>query len=99
MQIRSDGKKFRTESEIRELVSKYKASELTQSRFCELEGIGLSSLHKWLRKYGSSESIVKSGSRTPGKFVELKDSRSIFAKGSQYQIELELPHGIVLRLS
>lgn len=96
MRITSDGRKCRTESELKELVLKYEVSGLTQSGFCEREGVGLSSLHKWLKKYGSSHLELKPKTRVD--FVELVGgARS--NEGSQYQIELELPHGIVLRLS
>jgi hypothetical protein len=100
MRITSDGKKYRSESELKELISRFECSDLTQTQFCESEGIGASSLHRWLRMYGSvsrrhrQEAKVKS---LVNEFVSVGVSEA--EPGSQYTIELELPHGIKLRLS
>ena len=100
MRIISDGRKHRTESELRELILRYEASGLTQSIFCKQEGIGLSSLHKWLKKYGGSKPRGEPKPKEAVSFVEFLGAPDSEAKGgSPYQIELELPHGITLRLS
>lgn len=99
MRIRSDGRKFRTETEIRELVLKYESSGLTQSRFCEQEGIAESNLYRWLNEHRVGVAVSGSESQTIGSFIEVKGSKHEVNNGIHYQIELELPQGIVLRLS
>ena len=90
MRITSDGKKYRNEAELRDLVSRFKSSGQTGSEFCKLEGIGASSLYKWLKRYGEEPN---------GSFVEVSSLESSNMKVEvHHAIELELPHGIKLRI-
>lgn len=86
MEITEGGKRIISEEEKKAVVERYKESELSRGAFCEREGISKSALYSWTRKYGGA-----GGS----KFVELGVKRALLARGI---IELELPHGIKLKI-
>ena len=82
-------KRFRTESEKAEIISKYKSSGLSHLAFCKQEGIASSSLHGILKKPVNNPIKKKQAS-----FVELKPS----FVSSRSEVELCLTNGLVLRI-
>jgi hypothetical protein len=73
----------RTPEEWMELVKRQKESGLSQAAYCRRKGVTLTSLEKWKSRY----------LLTPG-FVDL----TLKATESAWTMELELPHGVVLRI-
>ena len=89
MNIRTDGRKYRNEEEWREIVSRFETREVAVKEFCEQERIGKSSLQRWRKKLSGMEKSVKQG-----KFIEVSPALEQEAS----VIEVELPHGITLRI-
>jgi len=79
-------KKSRAEWES--IVEAQAMSGLSQSAYSEREGVSLSSFQYWRGK------LLKEKQAEPG-FVEVPSLKELSRRG---EIELELPHGIVLRL-
>jgi hypothetical protein len=77
----------RSESEWRALVERQKASGLSQIEFCQQEGIARSTFEVWRRRI-ASRSVA-------GQFVELAMPGE---GGGEWEVELTLPLGMVLRL-
>ena len=76
-----------TAEEWREVLGRQGESGLGPTAFCRQEGLVLTTFHKWKAR-------LASGEREAG-FVELKRSE---ADGPAWDMELELPHGVVLRM-
>lgn len=93
MRVRADGRKYRTEAEKAEILQRFERSGQNQEQFCQSEGIAKSSLYKWRRQLGS----LKADKGVNG-FVEVIASESEKGKVPAGEIELELPHGIILRV-
>ena len=85
MQIRADGKKFRSETEWRGIVERFESSGLKQEEFCQAEGVAKSSLLKWRKRFGADGCAVGG----TGQFVEVSAPER-----SGAAIEVCLPHGI-----
>lgn len=85
METTGGGKRIYTEEEKKVAVERYKESGLVQGEFCRREGISKSALYSWTRKYGE---VARS------KFVELAVKREPVNRS----VELELPHGIRLKI-
>ncbi len=75
----------RLESEWRKLVVSWEKSGESQSKYCKSRGIALATFQYWRKKLKGS---------SPGAFLELIPQVSEESK----VIELELPHGIILRV-
>ena len=67
MRASSNGRVRRSAEEWRAVVSRYEASDLGPSAFCQAEQVGLSSLMRWRRKLSATDT-------QPG-FVELTPAR------------------------
>jgi hypothetical protein len=78
---------IRSEAEWREIMGRYRASGLSQGRFCEQEGIGKSAFYRWRR-------ILVDGRAGGGKFIEVS-AGVVERRGA---VELEFPSGLVLRV-
>ena len=70
------GKKFRSESEWRELLERWKASGENGVSFCHREGLCVSLFHKWRRKL--SESAAESSG-----FVEIRSANRMSELGCE----------------
>ena len=91
----------RTKSQWKALLGEYTASGLTQTAFCKKHKIATSSLHKWRKKLsGQTES--------PGTeaFIDISEplakarpQQVPSRTAQQWQVELELGSGVVLRVS
>jgi hypothetical protein len=86
MQIRT---KRRPRSEWRSLISKWEQSGKSQEEFCRAESLAISTFQNWRKKLKDS-----SGER----FLEVFPADSKKRSEVVSEIELELPHGIVLRV-
>lgn len=76
-----------TAEEWREVLDRQRESGLGVSAFCRREGLVPTTFHKWKARMVRGEG--------EGRFVELKRSEG---GGSAWSMELELPHGVVLRI-
>ena len=92
MQVRSDGKVFRSESEWHEIVTGFDSSGLSQVKYCEQHGISVKSFQRVRARN-------KTTSKNPASFIE------IFSRGGgqiphsgEYRVELELGSSMVLRI-
>ena len=86
MNLLSNGKVRRSESEWREIVERFEQSGMLQAEFCKREGLAASSFQKWRRKFSNG---------LEEEFVELRPARG---KESKWSVELELSNGAILRL-
>jgi transposase-like protein len=75
------------------VVECYRQSGLTQKRFCETEGLALSTLQFWVSRYKQHQSAPEN-SRP---FVELKAQSPALAEDDT--IVLRYPNGVTLSLS
>ena len=72
----------------RELLEEQRSSGLTQAAFCEVKAISLASFRNWKRRLAISE--------PEDSWLELGRLRP--DSGSGWEIELDLGHGMCLRL-
>ena len=77
----------RTEEQRREVLRRFETSGLGAKEFCRREGLALSSLQRWRAR----------GRAVAARFVELAPVSAVTAP-SGWAIELELPHGVRVRL-
>ena len=79
-------------SDWRSVVERFKESGLSQKRFCEQEGISVSTFSYWMRKASVGPIEAESAA-----FVELGFVNGIRKEESQPDLVVELPLGVVLR--
>ena len=87
----------RTQKQWQQLVGEFDPSQQTVHAFCKKHNIGTSSFYKWKAKFHVSNSI---DTREVPVFVPIQplpDSK--IQQTPEWDLELELGHGIVLRLS
>lgn len=99
MQIQSNGKVRRTDSEWEAIFQEFEASGLPMADFCRDKNLPKSTFSKQHRGRGRKPVVRRSG---PARFVELKPAaaeRTPAApiKEAHTSFELELPGGAVLR--
>ena len=82
MKTMRNGKIRRSRAEWEELISQYRESGVSKDAFCKREGVSRSSFGVWHRKLGGES----------GDFVEVAPPRS------RWDIELELPGSVLLRM-
>ena len=87
----------RTKAQWKSLVEEFHVSGLTRAAFCKRHGIATSCLYRW-QKLVAEESV-------PTDFVDITepvtratDTRSFADTSSDWQVELELGAGVILRV-
>ena len=83
----------RTPAEWQRVIDEQTRSGLSQERFCRQHNIGFSSFYRWKEKLAEG---VRHHSTRESRFIELPPLASVPA--SRWDIELDLGHGMVLRL-
>lgn len=86
MHLTRDGKQRRSKAEWAELVGRCRQSGLSLREFARQEKIPLGSLQRWNRRLTDE---------LPTDFVDVTPARPT---SSDWQVELELPGGLTLRL-
>ncbi len=86
VQVSSNGKIRRTESEWREILAEFESSGLSHAAFCKRDGIAEASFAKWRLR-------LSKASGAEGSFVELPVSSGTSAR----ELLLSLPGGVTLR--
>lgn len=89
----------RSQSQWREILTRYEVSGQSQRDFCRAEGLALATFLRWRRRLGSvstARPVAEQSRAQPAvdPFVELGMS----SEGRGWSIELELPDGFVLRV-
>ena len=79
----------RSNEERQEIVKRYQQSGLGPKKFCQEEGLSLSSLLGWRKKFGKSRVKVRGNS-----FAEI--SPEVFRPSSE--VSLHFPSGLVLKI-
>ena len=72
------------------IIEAYRASGQTQSRFCEENGLSISSLHYWLRKLGSPRATEESAFVA----VTVDANRTFPPRDTPDRLKITLPNGI-----
>jgi len=75
----------RSEQEWRAIMANYESSGLSQTAYCHKEGIGASTFQKWRRRFRGAK----------GSFISVP---APLPEGSDYQLEIELPSGTIVRI-
>jgi len=92
--------KRRSKNEWRRLIDEQAASSLTQKAFCEQKGIPVASFGYWKRKLQAESVSTPTGSGAGAvslaDWIELPTHGPV--AGGGWQIELDLGHGLCLRL-
>jgi hypothetical protein len=88
MQMTSNGQVQRSAAAGSAIIARYRQSGLGSRQFCEQEGLTLRTVEKWYGRIRRSET-------SKGKFVEVK---SPLGTGGPWAVEVELPHGVRLRV-
>ncbi len=90
-------KTWRTKTQWKELLEEFASSGLTKSAFCKRHQIASSSLHKWLKYF--------EGKSAGAEFIDITEPLAKATSplpapknDSQWQVELELGAGVVLRM-
>ena len=78
-------------SDWQSVVERFRGSGLSQKRFCETEGVALSTFSYWMKKAAAN---TESGS---ARFVELDFLSAVPLAESPPELVVELPLGVVLR--
>jgi len=83
--------------EMYPLVKRWFVSSIPKPDFCKKHEIGYHSLNYWIKKYNKETHPVEPS--TPSGFVPLTIKESLTREtGTRPEIELDLPHGIRLRI-
>lgn len=80
-------------SDWQSVVERFRGSGLSQKRFCEREGVSLSTFCYWLKKASGS---VETSSGSP-RFVELEFLSPAPRVEEPAELVVELPMGVVLK--
>jgi len=87
----------RSKQEMYPLVKLWFESSMAKEDFCKKHDIGYHSLNYWIKKYNKETHPVKSSA--PSRFIPLTIKESLIREtGATPEIELDLPHGIRLRI-
>jgi hypothetical protein len=92
MQVLSNGRRRRTESEWREIIERFGRSGLSAREFCKRELLVPVSLQRWQVKLSSS----KTREDDAGEFIEVTPPPS--ESPTTWSVEVEFPDGRVLRM-
>ncbi len=88
---------MKSKQEMYPLVKRWFESSMVKPDFCKKHDIGYHSLNYWIKKYHKEKQPVKSLSSV--EFVPLTIKESLTREtGISPEIELDLPHGIRLRI-
>ena len=90
-------KVFRSKKQWQALLAEFNTSDLSQDAYCKKRRISLSSFHKW-RKYFSSQSTESAFADITAQVTEAVPLSTEHPNNAPWQVELELGHGIILRL-
>ena len=90
-------KVHRTAKQWHQLVSEFDPSQHTVNTYCKANKIGTSSFYKWKDKLGLPELTEKE--EIPAFIPIQTQPPSSTQKTPEWDLELELGHGIILRLS
>ena len=88
------GRRRRSVEEWQALVAEQEQSEHTQAAFCRLKGITVAGLGYWRRRFRQKAEV--DNRRAIGDWIELP--RMDAGTSGGWHIELELSHGVCLRL-
>jgi hypothetical protein len=81
----------RTADQCRAIVDRFRTSGLSERQFCQQEDLALTSLARWLERFGSED-------RGPG-FIELALASAATATDREvWTVEVDLPGGGCLRI-
>ena len=89
MYVTRDGKKRRTESEWKRIITEYRRSGSSLRDFADQQSIPLGSLQRWNRRIGAADPPQESEFVTVAAGMPAPES---------WQAEIELPGGVILRL-
>ena len=90
MQTQSRNRKRFSPAQRHAILEAYRSSQISQREFVAEAGIGLSTLHSWLRKAPSAKSAG------PANFVRVPNPLARSAAPAAYR--LEFPRGVVLEV-
>jgi transposase-like protein len=93
MQMESHRRCRPTTEERTALLAAYHRSQLTQAEFAAEQGIGLSTLHRWLHRSRSD----KPAPVTADRFIEVPNPMSANRSAAAYR--LEFPRGLALEVA
>lgn len=85
----------RTAEQWRALIEEQASSGQSQSEFCKRKRLSLSTFTNWKRTLSLASSDRKESAPAPSPWIDLG---SVGAKGSGWEIELDLGGGVCLRL-
>ena len=88
-----------SEAHWRQLIAQYETGSLTQKCFCQQHQISVSSLHKWRNRFKQNEDTSHFIDITKAMVPAQHQSQpAVEQESSVWQVELELGHGMVLRV-
>ncbi len=90
-------KTWRSKAQWKALLDEFSNCGLTQAAFCKKHQIATSSLHKWL-KYFESQSTVAEFIDITEPLAKAPSPQAAPENGGQWQVELKLGPGVVLRM-
>ncbi len=87
----------RRKQEMYPLVKLWFESSMTKPDFCQKHNVGYHSMNYWIKKY--NKEIQPAEYPVPSGFIPLTIKESLTREtGARPEIELDLPHGIRLRI-
>jgi transposase-like protein len=87
----------KSKQEMYPLVKLWFESSMQKNDFCKKHGVSYHGLNYWIKKYNKGTHPVKP--TAPSGFIPLTIRESLTREtGSSPEIELDLPHGIRLRI-
>jgi transposase-like protein len=91
--------KTRNKEKMYSIVERWFQSPGLKEDFCKTHGVNLHKLNYWIKKYNKENGIIRKKPAPSGDFIPLTVKESLTREQSPTpEIELDLPHGIRLRI-
>ena len=94
MSIEPKPAKRRSRDQWRALIQEQQESSLNQAEFCHSRGLCLGTFYNWKKKLG----VTAPAQSQPVDWLELPVQKNALCSSSPWDIELQLPGNIILRM-
>jgi putative transposase len=94
MQVMSNGRVRRSESEWRELIARWGKSGVSAREFCQKQDVQVSSFHRWQQRLRETK---RNDPATTPDFIPVTGGSLSITAASSWSLEIALPNGATVR--